>query len=203
MQFPAKPGAPAISPAKPFDYTAHVDRLIENITALCPAFTHIDTRRVLTGWSQSRVGGEHGVYATIQGLRFAGGAETLKRGSSLYRWQRVTHEGEEILYVIYFMLPRYANLPFRSKLTTVFHELFHVSPRCDGDLRRFAGRNYAHGHSREVYNARLQPWIDDYLKRPDSAQFTGFLHLTFSEIEERYSGVVGRRLQPLKPVLVK
>ena len=45
----------------------------------------------------------------------------------------------------------------RERLLTLVHELYHISPRCDGDLRRFKGRNHAHGHSRKAYDAMLAP----------------------------------------------
>jgi len=149
------------------------------------------------------VGGCHGVYATIRALRFPGGAAELERGGQTYRWPRLTFEGRDILYVIDFMMPRFADLPLRNKLTTVFHELYHISPRCDGDLRRFPGKNYAHGSSREAYNARLQPWIDDYLNGDSAARVTEFLDLSFADLQARHTRVVGRKIQPIRPVRVR
>ena len=37
--------------------------------------------------------------------------------------------------------------PFEEKLTTVFHELYHISPMFDGDIRRLEGRYHVHSHS--------------------------------------------------------
>jgi hypothetical protein len=197
---PAKGRAIAVHP---FDYTCQLDDLIHHIIHHSEPFRHVDPKAVLTSWSQSRAQGEQGVYATIQCLRFFDGSETVKRGTREYRWPKVTFEGREILYVIFFMLPRYADLSFRSKLTTIFHELYHVDPECNGGLRRFPGRNYAHGHSREAYNARLQPWIDAYLLHPAAAEKTEFLNLTFRDLEARHRVVTGRRVKVVKPQLVR
>ena len=183
-----------------FDYTAHLDRVVHHVTQRCPSLSYVDPGKIVTAWSQSRVGGEHGIYATIHALRFEGGSQTMIRGKHSYRWPRITFEGKEVLYVVYFMLPRFADLSLRSKLTTIFHELYHVNPQCNGDLRRFPGRNYAHGHSRQAYNARLQPWIDHYLEHPETAEVVSFLQHDFRKLCQDHQAVTGRRIQPLSPV---
>ena len=70
-----------------------------------------------------------------------------------------------MLYIVYFLVPRFFNLPLREKLITIFHELYHVSPGFDGDIRRFPGRNYAHGASRKRYNAEMAGLVDGYLRK--------------------------------------
>ena len=183
-----------------FDYTDHLDKLIRHIISTSPQYAHINHDRLLVAFGQARSEAQHGVFATIQALRFAGGHECMERGKRTHRWPRVMHGDREILYLIQFMMPRFADLEYRQKLTTVFHELYHVSPDCNGDLRRFPGRNFAHGVSRDVYNARLQPWIDEYLSHPDSAEVTSFLRLTFNQVQAQFGQVVGIRARPLRPV---
>ena len=204
MSLPSsRPSAPGLKPPPRIDYTTALEHLVHHITLHSPPFGHINTDRVLTTWRQARVAGDHGVYATVQGLKFAGGADTSKSGSRAYRWPQVIFQRREILYVLYFTMPRFANLTYRDKLTTVFHELYHISPECNGDLRRFSGRNYAHGRSRESYNARLQPWIDTYLGCPGAREAASFLEPNLAELKASYGDVVGRQIRPPKPVLLR
>ena len=39
-----------------------------------------------------------------------------------------------MLYLLSFYLPRFLKLPWREKLATVIHELWHVNPQFNGDL---------------------------------------------------------------------
>ena len=68
-----------------------------------------------------------------------------------------------MLYLLRFVLPRFLDLPFDEKLITIVHELWHISPKFDGDLRRFEGRCYAHGHSRKGYDEHSKKMVDRWL----------------------------------------
>ena len=61
-----------------------------------------------------------------------------------------------MLYLLSFYLPRFCDQPCPEKLATIVHELWHIGPRFDGDLRRLAGRCYAHGHSEAVFHREMQ-----------------------------------------------
>ncbi len=139
----------------------------------------------------------HGVYAKIHPLRFAGGARSMevKRGrrSALLTMPTVIHRQTEMLYVIYFLVPRFFNLPKRDKLVTVFHELYHISPRFDGDIRRFPGRNFAHGSSRKRYNALMDALVEAYLSTSGCSEVTDFLDSDLESLRSRYRTIVGRK----------
>lgn len=177
--------------------TRELEILIADIVRRVPELGHIDASRVLVCISSTRGGGVHGTYAKIHPLRFAGGLRTMEvrrgRRTCTCTMPEVTFGGREILYIIYFLVPRFLNLPLREKLVTVFHELYHVSPLFDGDLRRFPGRNYAHGSSRKGYNAIVAGLVDSYLRVPDRPDFTGFLEGDMEQLRARHRAVVGRR----------
>ena len=63
-----------------------------------------------------------------------------------------------------FYLPRFMNLDFREKLITVLHELWHISPDFNGDIRRHAGRYHAHTHSQAEYDAEMGVLADRWLR---------------------------------------
>ncbi len=184
--------------------TAELERLIADICRRMEEFRHIDPNRVLVCVASTRGSGIHGTYAKIHPLRFAGGAAStiIRRGRRILTCTMPTvfHRGEEMLYIVYFLVPRFLDLPFREKLITVFHELYHISPAFDGDIRRFPGRNYAHGSSTKQYNARMARLVDAYLDHQQDESLTRFLDGTMDELRSRYRTIVGRRLPAPKIV---
>ena len=153
--------------------------LCRDVGRRVPELAHLDPDRILFALSRSRAGGSHGLYARIVPLRFADGAQEWQRRRGRYRetWRlpQIIHEGQEVLYLIQVLVPRFLRLSHREKLATLFHELYHVSPRFDGDLRRFPGRNYAHGHSRKVFQQQVDGLLDLYLAgAPDPALLARF-----------------------------
>jgi len=178
--------------------TGEMERLIRDITARTPQLEHVAPEKLLVCVSTGRPS-PGGSLAKIHPLRFAGGERTVKtrrgRRNVLCTMPSITHQGEEMLYVIYFLVPRFLELPFREKLITVFHELYHISPACDGDIRRFPGRNYAHGSSTKSYNALMGSLVDDYLERLPEPTALSFLEGDLAALRSRHSAIVARRLQ--------
>ena len=182
---------------KTLNLTAEIEKLVGNIVSRVPALNHIDPSRVLVCVASTRGGGIHGTYAKIHPLRFPGGGSTMEkwRGSkrTVYSMPKVTHRGMDMLYIIYFLVPRFLNLTVREKLITIFHELYHVSPEMDGDIRRFPGKNYAHGSSRKRYNALMAHLVEGYLRDLEDENLVRFLEGDMDAIRSRYRVIVGRR----------
>jgi predicted metallopeptidase len=178
--------------------TAELERLIADIVHRHGAFAHIDPARLLVCVSSTRGNGCFGTFARIHPLRFEGGevSRTVRRGRQTVRctMPTIVRNGTEMLYVVYFFLPRFFDRPFRDKLITVFHELYHISPAFDGDIRRFPGRNFAHGGPVRRYNRLMEEMVDDYLALPESAGRTRFLQEDMAGLRERYHAIVGRRM---------
>ena len=155
--------------------------LAADICRRVPELGHIDPERILICLSRSRADGDHGVYARIAPLRFGAGAreKTRRRGRFVetFRMPSLAHEGREILYLVYLMVPRFLRLSFEQKLGTVIHELYHIAETFDGDLRRFPGRNFAHGSSRNAYNRIIARLQEQYLAHRPDPQLLGVLHL--------------------------
>ena len=187
--------------------TLELERLIGHIARQVEEFAHIDPRRVLVCVSSTRGGGVHGTYAKIHPLRFEEGSrrKTVRRGVRGYEYEMpvVSHRGVEMLYVIYFLVPRFLNLPFREKMITLFHELFHISPEFNGDIRRFPGRNYAHGGSTRRYNARMAALVDGYLSTLADRSLVSFLEGDMEEVRGRFKAIVGRRMEAPRIRLVR
>lgn len=178
-----------------FDFTSRMRTLCQDIVARAPAMAHIQLPRVLIAFSQARKGVQHGLQASLTPLRFAGGSLTTRRRNSTYTLQRIYDpNGREYLYILTFYLPRFLNNSLKEKLTTVFHELWHIGPSCDGDLRRHGGRCYAHSSSQKEYDAHMWQLAQDWLRRAPPSPLYDFLELPFEELQSRYGRIFGLKV---------
>lgn len=177
----------------PLDYTAQMHRLCCEIVARLPELAHIDMQRVLVCCCRSRKPGRCGVYATLTPLRFAGGRRVERRRGRLWTIQQVVDEaGREMLYLLSFYLPRFQDLPFGEKLTTILHELWHIGPRCDGDIRRHPGRCHAHSRSMAAYDAWATALGQRWLATQPPAPLFDFLRYSFWELQVRHRAILAR-----------
>ena len=87
-------------------------------------------------------------------------------------------------------------------MITIFHELYHISAAFDGDIRRFPGKNFAHGSSRKKYNAYMELFVENYLAKMGNLDSLAFLEGDMEAIRSRYGAIVARRLPAPKLRLV-
>lgn len=178
-----------------FDFTLHMRELCADICGRLPDLTHVRMDRVAVRFCQVRKGVAHGLQASLTPLRFAGGAPTMSRNGRAWAIQRVVGPGgHEMLYLLSFYLPRYLNQSFVEKLATVFHELWHISPHFDGDVRRLAGRCYAHGPNEREFHASMADLADRWLARNPPASLYRFLAYDFGQLRQRHGVVRGTRI---------
>lgn len=185
------------------DFTAEVRRLCLDLTRDVEELSHIDMGRVGVSLCRSRAEGRHGLQATLTPLRFEGGARVGRRRGRQYRVERCLDEsGQELLYVMSLYLPRFCENLWREKLLTVVHELWHIGPQFNGDLRRFAGRCFAHGRSQRSFDAQVTRLVDHWLAGNSAADRFEFLRHDFDELCRRYTTIHGThyRLPKLIPV---
>jgi hypothetical protein len=127
--------------------------------------------------------------ARVTPLRFRNGQLTRQRRGVTFQVQRLFLGDHEFLYLMTFCLPRFLNQNFDDKFVTLFHELFHIGPRFDGDLRRHGGRYDLHSHSQRDYDDRMAHMARVYLAgKPDPA-LHAFLRLDFNQLCKRHGGV--------------
>lgn len=166
-------------------------RLIEDIVKTHPSFDHIDPDNILVVMSRSN-GSRSGVVAKLRPLRFEGGARTRIIRGIEYIAPGVNIGGKDILYVIYFHLPRFLNHgDYKTKLMTVLHELYHISPLFNGDIRRFPGKNYAHGNSRKNYDKLIDIYTDEYISSTRWPELSHFLKHRHAELKRKYGAIYG------------
>ncbi len=174
-----------------FDFCGHIRRLCADITSRCPELYHIDVSRLLFAVTQARTGSTHGLQARVTPLRFCGGGLTRRRRGTTFQVQRYLVGAREMLYLVTFCLPRFLDLDFDEKFVTVFHELYHISPCFDGDLRRHAGRYAIHSHSQRHYDRHMGHLARAYLAGGADPALHAFLRLNFAQLQERHGSVTG------------
>ena len=186
-----------------FDFTGSMNLLVKDIVKTHPAFTHIIPGNILIVISLSN-GSRNGVVAKLRPMRFEGGSKTrLIRGIE-YSAPEVNINGNNILYIVYFHLPRFMNHgKYQNKLSTVLHELYHISPLFNGDIRRFPGKNYAHGNSRKNYDELIKVLADEYLSSTNHADLSVFLKYKYSELKRKYGAIYGDMIRIPRSKLVK
>ncbi len=190
----------------PFHYTDALWTVVRDIVATMDEFRHVDLDRIAISITQARQSSKHGTYASCVPLRFEGGARETVQNRKRFRMQAVKVGDRELLYLLYFVLPRFhEETDYHEKLATIIHELYHISPLFNGDIRRFPGKNFAHGQSREVYHAAMRKLADRYLAASPNADLHAFLKVPFDELLAQPGGVVGNvipkpRILPIEGV---
>ncbi|MSQ97475.1 MAG: hypothetical protein EXR98_23380 [Gemmataceae bacterium] len=195
-----RPGAPAWHelhssaqdrPAsdQPFDFSAAIQRLVLDIATRSADFRHLEVPRILVSATQTRARSRNGLQARVTPLRFARGALTRQRRGVPYHIQRYFLGEREYLYVMTFCLPRYLDQDFEQKFVTLFHELYHISPAFDGDLRRHEGRCQFHTPRQRDYDRRMVEYAREYLAGKPDPDLHRFLRLDFGQLQQHYGAV--------------
>ncbi|MFO1091927.1 MAG: putative metallopeptidase [Planctomycetaceae bacterium] len=174
-----------------FDFSSAMSRLCEDVTDRVDELLHVDMSQVAVSFAQTRRRVLHGLQAKLTPMRFEGGAVTTQRNGRLWTCQRLIHDGREMLYILTFYLPRFLDQPFVEKLTTITHELLHVSPHFDGDLRRFDGRCYMHSPRQKEFDRQAAELARKYLAGRPPVELSEFLRHDFRGLVRRHGAVVG------------
>jgi predicted metallopeptidase len=175
----------------PFDLTHHLRRVCEDAVARCPDLGHIDPSAMLVTAIPARKRSVYGLQARTTPMRFRDGATHRRMRGAVYQVQRYFVEGREVLYLVSFCVPRFLDLSFDEKLITVFHELYHIGPRFDGDLRRHGGRYDVHTRSKKHYDARMAALVKRYLANHSEPALFDFLRHTAKSLRRTHGGVYG------------
>ncbi len=174
-----------------FDFTGSMTLLVKDIVKTLPSFNHIVLNNILVAISRAN-GSRSGVVAKLRPMRFEGGAKTKITHGIEYKAPEVNINNNNILYIVYFHLPRFLNHGnYKNKLATVMHELYHISPLFNGDIRRFTGKNYAHGNSRKDYDELINLYAEEYVSSTLHPELSAFLKYRYSELRRKYGAIYG------------
>ncbi len=179
------------SSPQPFDFSVAMREVCVDITQRHPVFQHIDMSDVAVAFAQARRNVTYGLQAKLTPMRFERGSRFTVRDGQEWTVQKLVVDGREMLYILTFYLPRFLNLSYKEKLTTIFHELYHISAEFDGDIRRFGGHFYVHSHSQAEYDAEMEVYAAEYLRANPPAEMLEFLKSNFRQLQKKHGAVVG------------
>ncbi len=182
-----------------FYFTQAVRAVCDDMTRRVPALAHVDMHRVAVGFCQARKRVPHGLQASLTPMRFEGGARSTVHRGRRYVCQSITApDGREYLYLLNFYLPRFLDHSLGEKLTTIVHELWHISEQFDGDLRRHDGRCYVHGPSQRAFDRTAARLAGQWLACEPPVELYAFLRFNFRQLQAHYGGVYGERYPAAK-----
>ncbi len=189
------PRANGFAPPTAFDVTTALRAVCVDMTQKIADLRHIEMERVAISYCQTRRGSLHGTLAKLTPLRFEQGSLTTVRDGRPWTIQRLHVGRQEMRYILSVYLPRFFDLPFEEKLNTLIHELYHIGPQFDGDLRRFEGRCYAHSSSHQAYDEIIAMLVQDYLrKRSPRSRLLAFLQHDFTALKQTHQTIIGTRI---------
>lgn len=182
-----------------FDFTTKMRTVCEELVARLPELQHIDMSRVAVAFAQARNRSKYGMYASLTPMRFEGGSLFTSRRGRRYTVQRLYDDGgQELLYILTFYMPRFMDVDLVEKLSTVVHELWHISPDFNGDIRRFPGRCYAHSSSQKDYDAEMDCMAERWLATNPPRSIYAFMEYRFDELAKLKGPIVGAKIKTPK-----
>ena len=187
--------------ASGFDFTARMRDVCRDVVTRLDAFSHVRLDQVAISFAQTRKRVNHGMHASLTPMRFENGSmKGTLRGRKYTVRPLYSAHGEEVLYILTFYLPRFLDTDLNEKLVTIFHELWHISPLFDGDLRRFPGRCYAHSTSQKEFDREMQLLVDRWLSLTPPELLYSFLRLDFDQLQRIHGAVYGTKIPKQKLV---
>ena len=127
------------------------------------------------------------MYASLTPLRFQNGERTtIRRGRQVIIQKIPDATGADALYLLNFYLPRFYLNDFPERLRTIVHELWHISPKFNGDIRRLPGRCYAHSGSQKNFDAVAAQLAQQWLATNPDPRLYAFLQCSFQTLIQNF-----------------
>ncbi|MCX7677950.1 MAG: putative metallopeptidase [Spirochaetes bacterium] len=177
--------------------------IIADIVRNFNMFSHIVPEKLHVCTASNRAGSQGATFGKLVPLKFENGKDLMYFNGKYYTMPRIEVNGIHILYVIYFYIPRFTDLPCIDKLRVIFHELYHIHPLFNGDIRRFGEKGRAHGHSKKTFDTNFEMAVHEYMKLVQKTEFDEFLHLTTNQLFTKYARVFSHKLKVPRPIVVQ
>lgn len=124
-------------------------------------------------------------------MRFREGAQIRRIRGVVYGIQKFFVDDHEMLYLLSFSLPRFLDQTFEEKLITIFHELYHIGPSFNGDIRRLPGRCEVHSRSKAQYDRLMSELVRDYLANHTAPVVYEPFRFRTNELLNRFGRITG------------
>ena len=176
--------------------------IIGEVRDFSQTFSHIDTDRITVCIASNRKNSRGAIYGKVVPTRFEGGEKHTKFRGKIYAIPEVKREGILQKYLVYFYMPRFFDLSAEEKLRVILHELYHISPEFNGDIRRMGKGKFAHGHSRQSFDENFAADLEAFHEYIKETPYYKFLSLTSKELFASFDKVTGNRMKLPKPTVV-
>lgn len=176
--------------------------IIHDMVELTEEFKCFDLNKILICCASNRKDFRGATYGKLLPLRFKDGSEIIKHNGRFYTIPKVKVNNMEILYIIYFYIPKFFNLSAKDKVNVMFHELFHINPEFNGDIRRMGKFKAAHGHSRKSFEEKYIEYADTFFEKIENTPYYNFLKMNSEDIQKEFKKIKYRRMKSIKPVLL-
>jgi predicted metallopeptidase len=186
---------------KTIKITEVLSSLIASIVKHTPTFSHIDISALMVCVASNR-SGRGGAFGKLIPMRFENGSRFIRFKKRLYAMPEIMTNDLQCLYIIYFYMPKFFNLNPLDKLNVVFHELYHISPEFNGDIRRIALKRKAHGGSRKRYDSMYFSEFEAYANSHVFSEFYDFLSMDSKSLFDSFDRVYANRMPVPKPVSI-
>lgn len=176
--------------------------LIREISARSQFFSHIEPEKVVVCLGSNKKNGRGAIYGKLVPLKFQHGSEVLTFRGRIYTIPEIINNGVPQLYAVYFYIPKFFNLSAQEKLNVIFHELYHISPEFNGDIRRMGKVKKAHGSSKKRFDSNFKKEVKLFYEYISGTAYIDFLNMDSKSLQNNYR-VYARRMKIPKPVIVQ
>ena len=165
-------------------------------------FRNFDINRILICCASNRRDGRGAIYGKLLPMRFKDGSSIIKHNGKYYTIPKLKVNNTEIFYIIYFYIPRFFDLSAKDKIKVMFHELYHINPEFNGDIRRMGKVKSAHGHSRKAFEEKYIEYAENFFKVVKDTPYCNFLAMKSDDLKKFFRKIQYRRIKQIKPVLL-
>ncbi len=186
------------------DVTQMLKEIIFVITERYDSFRHINVENILITLATNRATSRRSLtFGKCVPLKFEGGERTRIYKNRKIAVPTVVIKDKIILYMIVFYKPHFFDLPLEYKIKVIFHELYHISPLFNGDIRRFGTRKSAHGFSREKYDMYFIDEMNDFVDFIKKTKYKKVLEMNYKQLHKNFGSVKFLRMKIPKPYIEK
>jgi len=166
-------------------------------------FRKYDINRMLICCASNRSDSRGGIYGKLVPLKFEDGSDVIRYHGRLYSIPKIIHNNMEIRYLIYYYHPKFFDLPAREKVNVMFHELYHINPEFNGDIRRMGKFKKAHGHSKKSFEKKYLDLAEEFYSYVKETPYHAFLDMNTRDLKNSFKKITCRRMKTFKPVLIE
>lgn len=187
---------------EPFNITDALTLIIKEMINNTEEFKLFDINKILLCCGTNKSTSRGGIYGKLVPLKFENGNDIIKHKGFYYTIPRLTINNIEIIYIIYLYIPKFLDLTAKQKIDVMFHELYHINPEFNGDIRRMGKFKKAHGHSRKSFDEKYREYAEVFYEKIEDTPFMNFLNMDTHALKKEFKRICYRRMKVPKPVRI-